>query len=136
MDHILVVFLITAVGDYAVKNVGVIPIPEIIQYEFHPSDKFIIMASDGVWEFISSQEAVDIVQSYIHLGATFACQQLIQTAAARWQEEEGDYRDDVRIIPISSPSFTLFSLYRLPLLSSPYHCPFTNRLFSIQIQRN
>ncbi len=42
-----------------------------------------------------SQEAVDIVQSYIHLGATFACQQLIQTAATRWQEEEGDYRDDV-----------------------------------------
>lgn len=53
------------------------------------------MASDGVWEFISSQEAVDIVQSYIHLGSTFACQQLIQTAASRWQEEEGDYRDDV-----------------------------------------
>jgi hypothetical protein len=78
-----------------VKNVGVIPIPEVLQYEFHPSDKFIIMASDGVWEFISSQEAVDIVQSFLHLGATFACQQLIQTAATRWQEEEGDYRDDV-----------------------------------------
>ncbi|CAN0493702.1 unnamed protein product, partial [Scytosiphon promiscuus] len=24
-------------------------------------DKFIVLASDGVWEFISSQEAVDIV---------------------------------------------------------------------------
>lgn len=116
------------------KNVGVIPIPEIIQYEFHPSDKFIIMASDGVWEFISSQEAVDIVQSYIHLGATFACQQLIQTAAARWQEEEGDYRDDVRIFILFFLS--LFTPYRLPPLSSPCHCPFMNRLFSTQIQRN
>jgi hypothetical protein len=82
-----------------VKNVGVIPIPEVLQYEFHPSDKFIIMASDGVWEFISSQEAVDIVQSFLHLGSTFACQQLIQTAATRWQEEEGDYRDDVCAFP-------------------------------------
>ncbi len=35
------------------------------------------------------------MQSYIYLGATWACQQLIQTAATRWQEEEGDYRDDV-----------------------------------------
>mmetsp|Transcript_2522 Transcript_2522/g.2484 ORF Transcript_2522/g.2484 Transcript_2522/m.2484 type:complete len:516 (-) Transcript_2522:142-1689(-) len=92
-----------SIGDYAVKNVGVIPIPEIIRYEFHPSDKFIIMASDGVWEFISSQEAVDIVQSYIHLGSTFACQQLIQTAASRWQEEEGDYRDDITAIIFTLP---------------------------------
>jgi serine/threonine protein phosphatase PrpC len=94
-----------------VKNVGVIPIPEIIQYEFHPSDKFIIMASDGVWEFISSQEAVDIVQSYLHLGATFACQQLIQTAATRWQEEEGDYRDDVRIFPLLPPPLPLLFIF-------------------------
>lgn len=37
------------------KDVGVIPVPEILKYELDESDKFMIMASDGVWEFISSQ---------------------------------------------------------------------------------
>jgi len=41
------------------------------------------------------QEAVDIVQRHLHRGYHEACQELIETAAARWQEEEGDYRDDV-----------------------------------------
>lgn len=31
-------------------------------------DKFIVLASDGVWEFISSQEAIDIVNSSLEEG--------------------------------------------------------------------
>lgn len=44
-----------SIGDYAVKAVGVIPTPEVIKYSFQSEDKFTILASDGVWEFISSQ---------------------------------------------------------------------------------
>lgn len=36
------------------------------------------------------------MQRHLHRGYHEACQELIETAAARWQEEEGDYRDDVR----------------------------------------
>ena len=43
------------------------------------------------------QEAVDIVSRYLGEGADIACEELIQTAATRWQEEEGDYRDDVSV---------------------------------------
>lgn len=42
-------------GDYAVKAVGVIPEPEVKELELEPNHKFMILASDGVWEFISSQ---------------------------------------------------------------------------------
>mmetsp|Transcript_103822 Transcript_103822/g.224069 ORF Transcript_103822/g.224069 Transcript_103822/m.224069 type:complete len:448 (+) Transcript_103822:3-1346(+) len=92
-----------SIGDYAVKSVGVVPTPEISKYEFQADDAFVIMASDGVWEFISSQEAVDIVQANIGMGAHYACQELIQTAAVRWQEEEGDYRDDITAIIVTLP---------------------------------
>lgn len=50
------------------------------------------------------QEAVDIVQRHLHRGYHEACQELIETAAARWQEEEGDYRDDVSLLFIISVS--------------------------------
>jgi serine/threonine protein phosphatase PrpC len=92
-----------SLGDYAVKTVGVIPTPEITTFELVPEDKFIIMGSDGVWEFITSQEAVDIVQRHISKGADIACEKLIQTAANRWQEEEGDYRDDITALVITLP---------------------------------
>jgi serine/threonine protein phosphatase PrpC len=78
-----------------VKAVGVIPEPETGEFDLDPQDKFMILASDGVWEFISSQEAVEIVNNAMPNGSHAACQTLIETAAARWQEEEGDYRDDV-----------------------------------------
>jgi serine/threonine protein phosphatase PrpC len=42
-------------GDHAVKNVGVIPEPEVKIYDIKDNDMFMIMASDGVWEFINSQ---------------------------------------------------------------------------------
>ncbi len=42
-------------GDHAVKAVGVIPEPEVKTFDLQESDQFMIMASDGVWEFITSQ---------------------------------------------------------------------------------
>mmetsp|Transcript_10830 Transcript_10830/g.17639 ORF Transcript_10830/g.17639 Transcript_10830/m.17639 type:complete len:537 (+) Transcript_10830:188-1798(+) len=92
-----------SIGDHAVKAVGVIPEPEVKIFDLEPVDQFMIMASDGVWEFISSQEAVDIVQSQIHRGCHEACQYLIEKAATRWQEEEGDYRDDITAVVVKFP---------------------------------
>lgn len=92
-----------SIGDHAVKAVGVIPEPEVKTFEIESQDRFIIMASDGVWEFITSQEAVDIVQKSLHKGMHDACQDLIETAATRWQEEEGDYRDDITAIVVKVP---------------------------------
>lgn len=40
---------------------GVTSEPECTVKELTPVDKFMILASDGVWEFIESQDAVDIV---------------------------------------------------------------------------
>lgn len=38
--------------------------PSISVHPLQPYDKFIIFASDGLWEHLSNQEAVDIVQSH------------------------------------------------------------------------
>jgi protein phosphatase 2C family protein 2/3 len=44
-----------SIGDHVVKNVGVTAEPEVIQYVLDDADRFFILASDGVWEFLSSQ---------------------------------------------------------------------------------
>jgi len=44
-----------SIGDYAVKGVGVTAEPEVKTYPVDESYQFLIMASDGVWEFMSSQ---------------------------------------------------------------------------------
>lgn len=35
--------------------------PSVSQHKLSPQDQFIIFASDGLWEHLSNQEAVDIV---------------------------------------------------------------------------
>ncbi|KAL0375146.1 UNVERIFIED_CONTAM: putative protein phosphatase 2C 38 [Sesamum radiatum] len=40
------------------------PEPSILVHKLTPNDQFLIFASDGLWEHLSNQEAVDIVNSY------------------------------------------------------------------------
>ncbi len=39
-------------GDGMAARVGVSAIPELGEIELTPFDKFIVLASDGVWEFL------------------------------------------------------------------------------------
>jgi len=48
-------------GDEIVRSVGVISDPEIREIELEEQDKFIIMASDGIWEFMTNREVLEIV---------------------------------------------------------------------------
>ena len=89
-----------SIGDHAVSPVGVIAEPVVTTYELSDSDQFMVAASDGVWEFIDSDEAVSIVTRYLPSGADKACEVLIETAAQRWREYEGDYRDDITAVVV------------------------------------
>lgn len=89
-----------SIGDHAVKEVGVIAEPVVSYHEITPEDDFVIFATDGVWEFVNSQEAVRIVGDNLDRGATRACQALIEVAAAKWHDEEGDYRDDITALVV------------------------------------
>lgn len=52
-----------AFGDYCLKDFGLISVPEVTQRLITGTDQFIVLATDGVWDVISNQEAVDIVSS-------------------------------------------------------------------------
>merc|ERR1712216_1005662 len=80
---------------------------EVTSHEVAPGDDFLILASDGVWEFIESQEAVDIVQQALSENGgsvSGACERLISAAMLLWQEYEGDYRDDITAVVFKIPN--------------------------------
>ena len=57
-----------------------------------------ILASDGIWEFISSIEAVRIVGSHSDsLDAAGACAHLVSEAQVRWRCVDG-FVDDITVI--------------------------------------
>lgn len=89
-----------SIGDHAVKPIGVIAEPVVTFHDLKPEDDFVILATDGVWEFLSSADAVKIVSENLNNGSTKACRSLIEAAAARWHDEEGEYRDDITAIII------------------------------------
>ena len=61
-----------------------------------------ILASDGVFEFISSQKAVDICCGNAK-SAMKATKALIALSTFKWAQEEGDYRDDITAIVVFLP---------------------------------
>ena len=93
-----------SIGDHAVKDVGVTAEPVVTVHDVAEDDEFFILATDGVWEFIESEEAVSIVSKHLYCGdignncASKACEALIEAAMAKWKEYEGHYRDDITAI--------------------------------------
>ncbi|KAI3523018.1 hypothetical protein L1887_01073 [Cichorium endivia] len=54
-----------------------LPEPSIFIHKLNPRDQFLIFASDGLWEHLSNEEAVDIVHSYPRTGIA---RRLVKTA--------------------------------------------------------
>lgn len=87
-----------ALGDSLGARIGVISCPEVITTPISPEDGFLILASDGIWEFISSQEAVDMAARYVQEGRLEeGCQALVAEATKRWRREE-DCVDDITVM--------------------------------------
>ena len=85
-------------GDRVAATVGVMSEPEIKEFNFDEGDKFMIIASDGIWEFISSQECVEIVDKFYEKGdLKGCCEFLYEESSKRWLKEE-EVIDDTTLI--------------------------------------
>ena len=85
-------------GDEIAHTVGVITDPEINEYFFLEEDKFMIIASDGLWEFISSEECVKMVKEfYLKDDIEGALNYLYKESSKRWIMEE-EVIDDITIL--------------------------------------
>ena len=53
-------------GDILGSSVGIISRPEINEYTITKEDKAIIIASDGLWEYLTNKEVTNIVKKAIN----------------------------------------------------------------------
>ncbi|CAN6337906.1 unnamed protein product [Urochloa humidicola] len=71
-----------AFGDYSVKDYGVISAPEVTQRRITSRDQFVILATDGVWDVLSNEEAVQIVAGTPEREK--AAKRLVECAVRAW----------------------------------------------------
>jgi serine/threonine protein phosphatase PrpC len=64
-------------------------------------DKFIVIASDGVWEFLSNEDVAQIVFPFFEKrNAEGAAEALVKEGYLKWKYEEDDIVDDITCVII------------------------------------
>jgi len=87
-------------GDQVAAQVGVTSEPEVFEFPFGMEDRFVVIASDGVWEFISNEECVNIVKEFYDAkDVASAAEFVVEEATRRWHKEESVV-DDITVIVI------------------------------------
>ena len=76
-----------SVGDSVAHTAGVSSEPEFFVHDLDPStDVLLMLATDGLWEFMSDQECIDMAAATTE--PRFAVDALIVEANDRWLKEE------------------------------------------------
>ncbi|KAK9833031.1 hypothetical protein WJX74_004751 [Apatococcus lobatus] len=87
-------------GDKVAATVGIIADPEIVERELHPQDRYLILCSDGIHEFLENEQIISMVHTRAESGAQphEICAHMVEEARRHWIEEEGDVIDDCTMI--------------------------------------
>ena len=87
-------------GDKKAKSCGVIPYPDIIEYNLKYNFKYMVICSDGVWEFMSNEDVKEIGDKYFYQNdINELCNQLLKKSTEIWEHEE-NYMDDITIVAV------------------------------------
>ena len=89
-----------SIGDAIAKKMGVIAEPGIIERNLNGGVKFIVLGSDGIWEFLSNEDVRDIGKVfYLNCEANDLCEELYSSSLIKWKCNDSTV-DDITIIAI------------------------------------
>ncbi|XP_059634930.1 protein phosphatase 2C and cyclic nucleotide-binding/kinase domain-containing protein [Cornus florida] len=86
-----------SIGDSVAETIGVVANPEIVVLELSPGHPFFVLASDGVFEFLSSQMVIDMVAK--HKDPRDACAAIVAESYRLWLQYE-TRTDDITVIVV------------------------------------
>lgn len=84
-----------SLGDALAKNLGVVASPECETYAMPKEDSLFVIASDGIFDFISDNEVAEICAK--HSDPSKACRELVGKAYYRWGDSE-ERVDDITVV--------------------------------------
>ena len=87
-----------SLGDAVAEKLGVVADPEILERELGDADRHIIVASDGVFEFMTNQMVADLAAQ--HKDPLSACKAIVEAAYNMWLQYEVR-TDDITVIMLS-----------------------------------
>ncbi|KAL6226531.1 hypothetical protein ACLB2K_000493 [Fragaria x ananassa] len=92
-----------SIGDSIAESIGVVANPEIVVLELTQNHPFFVLASDGVFEFMSSQTVVDMVAKY--KDPRDACAAIVAESYKLWLQYE-TRTDDITVIVVHVDGLT------------------------------
>lgn len=86
-----------ALGDHCMKDFGLISVPEVSRRTITKLDQFLIVATDGIWDVLSNEEAIGIVSSTPNKDQ--AAKRLVNFAVKMWNQKRKNLAmDDISAI--------------------------------------
>ena len=96
-----------SLGDKVGSKIGVVCTPEVFRYSINEEDRAIIVASDGLWEYMSNQNVTDAVKELVinmrkenennEVDADYIANDLFKKSVEKWRQKEQGM-DDITII--------------------------------------
>ncbi|KAJ9537280.1 hypothetical protein OSB04_030013, partial [Centaurea solstitialis] len=100
-----------SIGDRLAENIGVVAVPEVKEVQLTADNPLFVLASDGVFEFLSSQAVVNMANIYADPGD--ACAAITRESYRLWLEQE-NRTDDITIIVVRVKSLSdIFDLFEV-----------------------
>ena len=90
-----------SLGDKIAHTIGVIDEPEFKTFNYDGMEKYIIIASDGLWEYVNGDQCINIVKPFYEEGkdSKEAALALVKEAFRKWKRKEVAI-DDITVIVI------------------------------------
>ena len=84
--------------DFQAKECGVITEPEIIEHKINHNSKYMVICSDGVWEFMKNEDVRNLGNIYFQKGEVGPfCSSLVKEAVKTWEQCD-IIRDDITVV--------------------------------------
>ena len=85
-------------GDSEGQNLGIIAEPEVKEYSTNKNDKALVIASDGLWEYVSNEEVMNAVKNlWDKKDGNIIVNELYKISIEKWKKENCNI-DDITII--------------------------------------
>jgi len=105
-------------GDlFGANAAGLSSEPAVSHVKLSPEDEILLICSDGVWEFMGNQEAVEIVEKFVPQESMDAADALANSAWDLWVKHEGAMVDDITALVVRLQMSTASSLQEFEMIN-------------------